>query len=374
MRVKSIKWPSLITILTLSLLLLTMVFTPIVQAETPQDTAPSDAYNYPVKPGMAEWKVFTSLSEKIEACQIPEDILKNMSTKGLVETVLKYPLLLNFRAFTDLQYGFDQISSYFNGLKELYNRKDAGTELLARYSNMDAAAFKDEWTDLQKGLYAMSFEDIGMQLAQEPILANLTPAQYQELTAEIAKKSQIMQNNTYVYGKLNSVIISFLVEKASNRQYSERGTPTTVYTPVGSPVSATQQNPNVYPAGDEFSDALKAAYNTAMDAAYPYASRQRSATNMYVCHTYAWYSQSPDTTIVIVAPNQATFWNDGSYDYDGTYPSALGQKVRYIGTDHSAILYDWYGHYILKWAYYGLYIHYGSDCPFVPTALYYYSP
>lgn len=219
MRIKSNKWLSWIGTFAVSLLLLTMIFAPLAQAASPHDTAVSDAYEYPIKPGMPEWKTFTTFSEKIDACQIPEDILKAMSTKGLVETVLNYPLLFLFRAYTDLQFGFDQVSSSFNGLKELYERKDAGNEVLRKYRAMDPGAVRDEWTDLERGSYGLSFNNIEMLLSQEPILTKLTPAQRQELTVEAAGKYEVMKRNPDVYGVLNSVTHSLLVEKASNRQY-----------------------------------------------------------------------------------------------------------------------------------------------------------
>ena len=46
-------------------------------------------YDYPIKPGTEEWKGFTSTQEMIEVCQIPESILKNMSTSDLLDVCLK---------------------------------------------------------------------------------------------------------------------------------------------------------------------------------------------------------------------------------------------------------------------------------------------
>ena len=52
----------------------------------------SDAYDYPVKPGTDAWKALGSHEDMLNACQIPETTLNRMSTAGLVETVLNYPL------------------------------------------------------------------------------------------------------------------------------------------------------------------------------------------------------------------------------------------------------------------------------------------
>lgn len=87
-------------------------------AQQKSDSNIADAYyDYPVKGGTEEWKSFTNLNEMLEACQISESILKKMSTAGLVETVLNYPLLGNMFAYNFPQQGFEAATAQFNGLK-----------------------------------------------------------------------------------------------------------------------------------------------------------------------------------------------------------------------------------------------------------------
>ena len=85
----------------------------------------TEAYQYPVVPGMEEWKKINSLQEKAEACQIPEDILGSMTTEALVETVVNYPLFINVFAYDNKKMGLEHVKGYFNGLQELYERDDA---------------------------------------------------------------------------------------------------------------------------------------------------------------------------------------------------------------------------------------------------------
>jgi len=110
--------------------------------------AANDAYDFPVKPGTEEWKTFQTHNEMLKACQIPERILNNMSTAALVETVLNYPLLLDMMAYNNIQYGFDQVASRFNGLQELLNREDNGTEIKTRYRPKEPEPNKD---NIKKG-------------------------------------------------------------------------------------------------------------------------------------------------------------------------------------------------------------------------------
>lgn len=110
----------------ISLLILSMV---LFSCSNGHHNPKTDAYNFPVKPGTAQWKAFSSHIDMVEACQIPDSILHNMSTAGLVETVLNYPLSIDMHAYDNLQIGFDAVSAQFNGIPELLRRVDAGTEL-----------------------------------------------------------------------------------------------------------------------------------------------------------------------------------------------------------------------------------------------------
>ena len=48
-------------------------------------------YEYPLTPEDPEWKTIQLKDEKVAKCQIPENILKRMTTLALLETVLYYP-------------------------------------------------------------------------------------------------------------------------------------------------------------------------------------------------------------------------------------------------------------------------------------------
>jgi hypothetical protein len=96
---------------------------PAQQIDTP--------YDYPVKPGMEEWKRFTSRDQKQEACQIPQEILARLSTAALLETCLNYPLYADIIAYDHVQEGFDFVKAGFNGLQVLFKREDVGSVCVA---------------------------------------------------------------------------------------------------------------------------------------------------------------------------------------------------------------------------------------------------
>lgn len=112
----------------------------------------TEPYQYPVVPGMEEWKELKSLQEKSEACQIPEDILSNMTTEALVETVVHYPLYINAFAYDIRQIGLSHIKEYYNGLQELYTRDDAIEKIEAfineKIPKLDDGIRKGMWAEL----------------------------------------------------------------------------------------------------------------------------------------------------------------------------------------------------------------------------------
>ena len=61
----------------------------------------TEAYSYPVTPDSPEWATMTT-EEKIAACQVPEDILKNLSPNALAVTMANYPVFSDPDARTDI--------------------------------------------------------------------------------------------------------------------------------------------------------------------------------------------------------------------------------------------------------------------------------
>jgi len=94
-------------------------------------------YDFPVKPGTADWKAFGTHQEMLNACRIPEKVLTQLSTEGLIETMLNYPLLFEIFAFNTPQQGIDAVTAQFNGFQELFTRDDRCARLINKYESMD---------------------------------------------------------------------------------------------------------------------------------------------------------------------------------------------------------------------------------------------
>lgn len=93
--------------------------------DEPQAYTINEPYEYPIVPGTPEWAEMYSYRQMVEACEIPEEILHNMTTEALVESVITYPLSTKLYEYNDVQTGYDAWVNQFNGLQELERRSDA---------------------------------------------------------------------------------------------------------------------------------------------------------------------------------------------------------------------------------------------------------
>jgi len=138
-------------------------------------------WDYPVKPGMEEWKQFQSNKEMTDACQIPEKILSSLSTKELTAICLQYPLLISMFATNTPDIGIDALFNEFNGIRELFKRNGASKELLGWYNcqirNYSLINHKD-FSEIENGRFAISISILEYLLSRatdnyKEILKNL---------------------------------------------------------------------------------------------------------------------------------------------------------------------------------------------------------
>jgi hypothetical protein len=90
-------------------------------------------YEYPITPYDDEWKLLETKLEGLKLCQIPNEILHNLTTEALLETVLNYPFLIDYHAYNSYKQAAEKFMKTFNGFKELYGRPDLRQVLLYKY-------------------------------------------------------------------------------------------------------------------------------------------------------------------------------------------------------------------------------------------------
>lgn len=186
----------------------------------------TDVYDFPTKLGTPEWQKFNSHDEMVKVTQIPESLLSKMSTRGLVETVLNYPLYGDWLAYYNLQKGFDNVVAQFNGLQELMKRKGAATVLLAKYRTMNPEVINRSWSLEKQGEYDSNFAYIEMLLAQDITLTKLTEAERCDLLTEAVKKIGSKQKYVDIYGYFGQertiVLLGRILQQANYTPFTKK--------------------------------------------------------------------------------------------------------------------------------------------------------
>ena len=126
-------------------------------------------WDYPMKPDMEVWKKFKSNKDMIDACQIPKAILSSLTTKELTAICIQYPLLISMFAFNIPDYGIDAIFNEFNGIRELFKRKDVSKELLSLYNfqiQNCSLLGNNEISEIEKGNFNISISALEYLLSR----------------------------------------------------------------------------------------------------------------------------------------------------------------------------------------------------------------
>lgn len=163
----------------------------------------NDVYDFPVKRGTEQWNALKSYQDKRDACTVPESLLSTMSTKGLIETFLNYPLLGDLMVFSTPQEGIRKLQENFNGARELLNRKDVAPLLLEKYTSMNPAGAATQTSLEKKGEYSFKIMAIEILLAQESVLAALDARNRKALLTLTQEKLNSKKKDPEVYGSLS---------------------------------------------------------------------------------------------------------------------------------------------------------------------------
>ncbi|MEU8070184.1 MULTISPECIES: hypothetical protein [unclassified Micromonospora] len=325
-----------------------------------------------------------------------------MSTEQLATAVLDYPLLPDALAFNNVQQGLETVASRFTGLRELLARPDAGAVLLNRYRKLDAA-IPSTATELQAGDRTLEAWKLESLLAQPQVLDAMSAGQLESLLRLGLEKFTVKQSHAKVYGEAGleptavllgralgvregwnwkqsqllreavqlvpdatattvDAVRRHLAEPLARHEvtdgFSTQDYSSTVSTPRGTSVSVIVMT-------SELTSAQITSYNNYVATNYPSATRERSASRKYNCHSYAWYSTATSNDRWMNSPGDDKYWQDGSYTLWHT-PLVWysGMRISYSSDDHSGI---WVGtgNYVRsKWGQMGQIYHLWNYTPY----------
>ncbi|NCE66342.1 hypothetical protein D1159_17640 [Pseudoflavonifractor sp. 524-17] len=138
-------------------------------------------YEYPIQPGTSEWFGYPTPHDRAAVCQIPEDILGELTTPALVETIVNYPFLIEMSLFVTPEEGYAAVRYCFNGLSELECRPDGGVVLMDYYETC-----REERPDL----CFLDYLAMEIILQQPEITVHMTPEQRERaagMTQELSR-------------------------------------------------------------------------------------------------------------------------------------------------------------------------------------------
>jgi hypothetical protein len=190
----------------------------ISNCECHKSVIPSGVYEYPVRPGTPQWESLSSSLERINACQIPIEVLNSISTEALVESCSNYPLLRELIfSISDLQASMDFFMQAFNGFTELSQRSGSGEILLRKYLLMNPCCYV--YSD-NKGRFINSFSEFEMILSQEVYLNMLDKVELKQLLLKstdcLNQKRNSSNDYSIAFGLNTSILITARTLKVLN--------------------------------------------------------------------------------------------------------------------------------------------------------------
>ena len=164
-------------------LLITMFFAFLICNAKIADNA---KWDYPIKPGMEEWNLLETEQERIDALQVPEEILATLSPDDAVHLCITFPSFGNFTAWNTPQEGFTVMVERYNLFRHLLSRKDIGKGLIAAYKDAGMSGFKT--LPYSNEFWSLKLFYLELLLSQKEILQSLTPEEKLELMTEARSK------------------------------------------------------------------------------------------------------------------------------------------------------------------------------------------
>ena len=94
-------------------------------------------YHFPITQYDEEWKHLSCTDEMRQVTQIPDSILKSISTPELIDLIIEYPLLCDIKAYESIYEGYQHVKENFNGIQELLSRSNAYYNLIQKYKMLN---------------------------------------------------------------------------------------------------------------------------------------------------------------------------------------------------------------------------------------------
>lgn len=194
------------------------------------------SWDYPVKPGSEKWKTFQSGMEMVEACQIPKSVLSGLSTEELLLICLKFPLLFDIGAANFFSDGYAAYEKNFNGIREFYQRGDAGVVIYSYYKQLNL----DNAKMYSSIFFVFRISVVEYILSAPSVISKYSVQQKKEVATELNSKLNLKKSQTgdFPYNYLNSTyraLITIIKSDSNGNLSSDDAKLAGYFTGVGLP-------------------------------------------------------------------------------------------------------------------------------------------
>lgn len=311
---------------------------------------------YAVNVFSKEWKELQTYDEQLKACQIPEELLRQLSTRELLKLVEEYPFL----AATMYCYGsnlkaLDELKSEFNGMRELLQREDCLEMVIEEYENLKIV--KPDRPDLEKLDTDQKIVDYVNQAIQdeetlkrdmkdneclikcdalELILLNfITENNVGELLDLVQDKAEDKAESVLFNFRNESVFINGMTDELSYVEtYAAQSSEYTV-----KEVKWKELYIEVLAYDKEKKNSAPKTESLLAGVSHPEEFKViDNGSETYNCHSYAWLSDKFPTDYKRYWLNTIPGVLIGRYYLKTDYPKYVGQ-IAYTAT-HSAVIVD----------------------------------
>ena len=173
-----------------------------------------DVYEFPDISEMNDWESPDIIPRRLAALQMSDAVLANISTKGLLETCLTFPYLIDIHFLNDYQRGFNAVVAEFNGFRELLERPDYIEFLIEKYKNFLVEIEGILNLELiEQGRFSFQHFAVEMMLAQDAVLNNLSTEQEKQLILLSFEHTKMEKTYPDVFGGINSLSTILLYAK-----------------------------------------------------------------------------------------------------------------------------------------------------------------
>lgn len=344
----------------------------LTKSEGLQKVYPIDQpYSYEGVDSKEFWSRFTSLNERFTAFKIDPALLKDMSTKALVKTMLRYPMNFIVFAYNNPADAISLVIDKSALHQELCKREDLFQVIIPVFNETNLSFDKD-LINLSSNTISYA-DEIFLEYFIIYILEHSeysNSADYELLKKASNRKLQERLNNRKDYSSYSTLPLTIILQTVERFSTATMLTtpPTTGYTktPLGQSITVLYY--------DEMSDSEIIKITNAMITAFPSAICRRTASQKYNCHSYAWISTAATNSQWLNASyggvlQLSKYWTNDLYI---SCSSGNEENIYYTYGDHSAKKVATAGMYISKWGAGPVMEHTLTDCPYTSTDIQYF--